>query len=186
MSNAFGRSGMGVVSRSWQITLVSESSPFQHRAVRTSRQPIPYAGLSTFGFWEFAMQNTIVGSKRDVQWWRFVVLTGAMGLASWPAAAQTWVRTDIGLLEPTTQSSASGVNDYGTVVGIYRSGGDTRGFVWTGGSSWTIGAGCQGRFPQQDGRSLRRAKRRWVVERFFAWLHNPRRLVTSPRSRTPR
>ena len=30
----------------------------------------------------------------------------------------------------------------------------------------------------QDGRALRRYKRRWVVERFFAWLHNSRRLVT--------
>jgi transposase len=30
----------------------------------------------------------------------------------------------------------------------------------------------------QDGRALRRYKRRWVVERFFAWLHNCRRLVT--------
>jgi transposase len=30
----------------------------------------------------------------------------------------------------------------------------------------------------QDGRVLRRYKRRWVVERFFAWLHNSRRLVT--------
>jgi transposase len=30
----------------------------------------------------------------------------------------------------------------------------------------------------QDGRALRRFKRRWVVERFFAWLHNSRRLVT--------
>ena len=30
----------------------------------------------------------------------------------------------------------------------------------------------------QDGRALRRDKRRWVVERFFAWLHNSRRLVT--------
>jgi transposase len=29
----------------------------------------------------------------------------------------------------------------------------------------------------QDGRALRRYKRRWVVERFFAWLHNSRRLV---------
>jgi transposase len=29
----------------------------------------------------------------------------------------------------------------------------------------------------QDGRVLRRVKRRWVVERFFAWLHNSRRLV---------
>ena len=29
----------------------------------------------------------------------------------------------------------------------------------------------------QDGRSLRRYKRRWKVERFFAWLHNFRRLV---------
>lgn len=30
----------------------------------------------------------------------------------------------------------------------------------------------------QDGRPLRRAKRRWKVERLFAWLHNYRRLVT--------
>lgn len=30
----------------------------------------------------------------------------------------------------------------------------------------------------QDGRSLRRYKRRWKVERFFAWIFNFRRLVT--------
>lgn len=29
----------------------------------------------------------------------------------------------------------------------------------------------------QDGRCLRRKKRRWKVERFFSWLHNYRRLV---------
>ena len=29
----------------------------------------------------------------------------------------------------------------------------------------------------QDGRTLRRYKRRWKVERLFAWLHNFRRLV---------
>jgi transposase len=29
----------------------------------------------------------------------------------------------------------------------------------------------------QDGRSLRRYKRRWKVERLFAWLQNYRRLV---------
>jgi transposase len=29
----------------------------------------------------------------------------------------------------------------------------------------------------QDGRSLRRYRRRWKVERCFAWLHNFRRLV---------
>ena len=29
----------------------------------------------------------------------------------------------------------------------------------------------------QDGRVLRRYKRRWKIERFFAWLHNFRRLV---------
>ena len=29
----------------------------------------------------------------------------------------------------------------------------------------------------QDGRVLRRYKRRWKVERFFAWLHNFRRVV---------
>lgn len=30
----------------------------------------------------------------------------------------------------------------------------------------------------QDGRPLRRARRRWKVERLFAWLHNFRRIVT--------
>ena len=30
----------------------------------------------------------------------------------------------------------------------------------------------------QDGRKLRRYKRRWKIERLFAWLHNYRRLVT--------
>jgi len=29
----------------------------------------------------------------------------------------------------------------------------------------------------QDGRKLRRYKRRWKVERFFAWLYNFRRTV---------
>jgi transposase len=29
----------------------------------------------------------------------------------------------------------------------------------------------------QDGRPLRRYKRRWKVERLFAWLHNFRRIV---------
>ncbi len=32
--------------------------------------------------------------------------------------------------------------------------------------------------PTQDGRPLRRYKRRWKVERLFAWLHNFRRIVT--------
>jgi len=30
----------------------------------------------------------------------------------------------------------------------------------------------------QDGRSLRRYRRRWKVERLFAWMHTFRRLVT--------
>jgi len=30
----------------------------------------------------------------------------------------------------------------------------------------------------QDGRPLRRYRRRWKVERLFAWLQNSRRLVT--------
>ena len=30
----------------------------------------------------------------------------------------------------------------------------------------------------QDGRSLRRYRRRWMVERLFAWLQNFRRLIT--------
>ncbi|PTY01628.1 IS5 family transposase [Verrucomicrobia bacterium LW23] len=30
----------------------------------------------------------------------------------------------------------------------------------------------------QDGRALRRYKRRWMVERFFAWLHWQRRVIT--------
>ena len=32
--------------------------------------------------------------------------------------------------------------------------------------------------PAADGRSLRRLKRRWVVERTFAWRHSFRRVVT--------
>ena len=32
--------------------------------------------------------------------------------------------------------------------------------------------------PTQDGRALRRAQRRWKIERLFAWLQNFRRLVT--------
>lgn len=31
--------------------------------------------------------------------------------------------------------------------------------------------------PTQDGRPLRRYRRRWKIERLFAWLHNFRRLV---------
>ena len=34
------------------------------------------------------------------------------------------------------------------------------------------------RTPTQDGRPLRRSRRRWKIERLFAWLHNSRRLVT--------
>ena len=30
----------------------------------------------------------------------------------------------------------------------------------------------------QDGRALRRYKRRWQIERLFAWLHNFRRIAT--------
>ena len=30
----------------------------------------------------------------------------------------------------------------------------------------------------QDGRPLRRTRRRWKIERLFAWLHNYRRIVT--------
>jgi len=34
------------------------------------------------------------------------------------------------------------------------------------------------RIKTQDGRPLRRYRRRWKVERAFAWLHNFRRIVT--------
>lgn len=34
------------------------------------------------------------------------------------------------------------------------------------------------KIPTQDGRVLRRRRRRWKVERLFAWCHNFRRLVT--------
>lgn len=38
---------------------------------------------------------------------------------------------------------------------------------------------CNRRKPNtQDGRSLRRYRRRWLVERLFAWLQNFRRLIT--------
>ena len=36
----------------------------------------------------------------------------------------------------------------------------------------------QRREPTQDGRPLTRYRRRWRVERLFAWLHHFRRLVT--------
>jgi len=34
------------------------------------------------------------------------------------------------------------------------------------------------RSQSQDGRKLRRYRRRWKMERLFAWMHNFRRLVT--------
>ena len=34
------------------------------------------------------------------------------------------------------------------------------------------------RRPTQEGRPLRRRRRRWKIERLFAWLHNSRRIVT--------
>jgi transposase len=40
-----------------------------------------------------------------------------------------------------------------------------------------IAANRRGRARTQDGRPLRRARRRWKVERFFAWLHHSRRVV---------
>ena len=40
-----------------------------------------------------------------------------------------------------------------------------------------IAANRRGRAKTQDGRPLRRAKRRWKIERLFAWLFNFRRLV---------
>src|SRR5918993_582804 len=41
-----------------------------------------------------------------------------------------------------------------------------------------IAAHRKNRRRTHDGRPLRRAKRRWKIERLFAWLHNSRRLVT--------
>src|SRR6266571_9201970 len=41
-----------------------------------------------------------------------------------------------------------------------------------------IAANRRGRARTQDGRPLRRIRRRWKIERFFAWLHNSRRVVT--------
>jgi len=41
-----------------------------------------------------------------------------------------------------------------------------------------IAANRRGRAKTHDGRPLRRAKRRWKIERLFAWLHNCRRVVT--------
>lgn len=38
--------------------------------------------------------------------------------------------------------------------------------------------GNRKRSPTQDGRPLRRYRRRWKVERLFAWLHHFRRIVT--------
>jgi transposase len=36
---------------------------------------------------------------------------------------------------------------------------------------------CRKSTPRQDGRKLRRYRRRWKIERLFAWLHNYRRIV---------
>ena len=41
-----------------------------------------------------------------------------------------------------------------------------------------IAAHRRGRARTQDGRPLRRVRRRWKDERFFAWLHHSRRAVT--------
>ena len=41
-----------------------------------------------------------------------------------------------------------------------------------------IAAHRRGRARTQDGRPRRRVRRRWKVERFFAWLHHSRRAVT--------
>jgi len=41
-----------------------------------------------------------------------------------------------------------------------------------------IAANRRSRACTQDGRPLRRIRRRWKIERFFAWLHNSRRVVT--------
>jgi len=41
-----------------------------------------------------------------------------------------------------------------------------------------IAAHRKNRRRTQDGRPLRRRRRRWKIERLFAWLHNSRRLVT--------
>ncbi len=40
-----------------------------------------------------------------------------------------------------------------------------------------IAVNRRGRARTQKGRPLRRARRRWKAERFFAWLHNSRRIV---------
>jgi transposase len=52
--------------------------------------------------------------------------------------------------------------------------------VLSGFGAQVIAPHRRGRLPEsktQDGRPLRRFKRRWKVERLFAWLYNFRRLV---------
>jgi len=51
----------------------------------------------------------------------------------------------------------------------------TRRQLWSQAKSRSI---FQRRFARRSGRPLRRAKRRWKIERLFAWLHNGRRVVT--------
>ena len=41
---------------------------------------------------------------------------------------------------------------------------------------WTLNR--RNRSKSQDARKLRRYRKRWKVERLFAWMHNFRRLVT--------
>src|SRR4051794_40470158 len=76
----------------------------------------------------------------DIRWCRCGLLVGALWLVPFDAGAQTWVPTDLGTLFPNT-SQATAVNDNGTVVGTYWTGGQQldgmHGFVWTAGSGWT-------------------------------------------------
>jgi transposase len=50
--------------------------------------------------------------------------------------------------------------------------------LWSERGLTLISPNRAGRRKTQDGRELRRYKRRWKVERLFAWLQNFRRLVT--------
>jgi len=45
-------------------------------------------------------------------------------------------------------------------------------------SSGSLRTSTRSRKTTQDGRGLRRYRRRWKIERSFAWLHNFRRVVT--------
>src|SRR5262245_41415477 len=69
---------------------------------------------------------------RAARWRRYLLMVGALWLVALPAAAQTWVPTDINPPVGVKSSFGWAINDTGTVVGT-----TTRASGWVGGDGWT-------------------------------------------------